>query len=241
MFTNLAYKVRKAIFRPFWKIRDWLKKHFCEFIEVRYNPKQYWKKRHKKYGLDLRGVGNCSLSAEENMEIYEQARKIFERVCEKEGVDFKKAKMLDIGCGTGFYAEIFRSHGGTDYLGIDITDQLFPELKREFPLFKFKKRDITKEPIHEKFDLVIMIDVTQHIVDDQRFSFAMRTVKSCLSEKGVFVVTSWLSDRFKKRRPYEVERPIDYYRREFQGTFFSDPIPFRDKYVFTIRSNAKDL
>ena len=203
--------------------------------ENRYTPKRYWNNRHKKYGLDLRGVGNCSLTTAENEKEYQQARETFLRLSREEHIDFSKSKILDIGCGTGFYADIVRSQGAADYLGLDITDQLFPELRKEFRSFRFKKLDITKESMDEKFDVILMIDVTQHIVDDQSFSLAMRNINSCLSNNGTFIVTSWLSDQFRKRRPYEVERPVTYYREAFPDAIFSDPIPFRDKYIFTIR------
>lgn len=238
MSKNLVYRIRKKIFRPLWKTRDWFIKLSKNRIGDRYTPKQYWKNRHKKYGLDLRGVGNCAMSTAENEEMYQQAKDVFERLFRQEKIDFSKIKMLDIGCGTGFYAKIFQSHGGTNYLGVDITDQLFPQLRKEFPNFRFKKLDITKESINETFDLIIMIDVTQHIVDNSLFCGAMKTINTCLSPTGHFIVTSWLSDQFKKRRPHEVERPMNYYKKEFPDGEFSIPISFRDKYIFRIRKKT---
>jgi SAM-dependent methyltransferase len=143
--------------------------------------------------------------------------------------------MLDIGCGTGFYAEVFRSQGGKYYLGIDITDQLFLALKQKFPEFSFRKADISSMVLSEQFALIKMISVTQHIVDDAAFSNAMHNIKSCLSPNGVLIVTSWLSRDFRHRTFYEVERPIDYYKKEYPDYIFSKPIQFRDKYIFSIR------
>ena len=178
------------------------------------------------------------MSSVENEKMYQQARETFEELCTQEGINLPNAKILDIGCGTGFYAEVFRSYGNKNYLGIDITDQLFFKLKNEFPSYRFNKLDITKDTIDERFDVIIMIDVSQHIVDDMLFSSAMKTIYSCLSENGTFIVTSWLSDQFKKKRPYEVERPISYYKKEFMNVNFSNPLPFRDKYIFTIRKRV---
>lgn len=239
--NSLFYRLRKMLFNPFWKTRDGIKKTYDHFFTNRYNPMHYWKRRHRKFRFDLRGVGNCSLSVEENEKAYQQASQIFLNLCKEQGIgtDFDKIKMLDIGCGTGFYADLFRTYGGKEYLGFDITDLLFPQLRKKFPDFRFRKSDITKNSIHEKFDIIIMIDVTQHIVNNQLFFAAMKNIRSSLSENSVFIVTSWLSKQFKKRRPYEVERPIEFYKKEFPNAFFSEPIPFRDKYIFSISLSKK--
>lgn len=201
----------------------------------KYVPDRYWKKRHKKFGFDLRGVGNRSLTAEQNEEAYRGARDIFLSLCQREGVDFENSKTLDIGCGTGYYADAVRSQGCKQYLGIDITDQLFPVLRQKYPDYTFRKADISSVELNEHFDLIIMIDVTQHIVDESAFSSAMKNVASCLSDGGIFVVTSWLSKTFQRRMYYEVERPMEYYTRAFPESIISEPVVFRDKFIFTIR------
>ena len=219
----------KIPFYPYWKLR--------RVLSSRYYPKRYWKKRHQKHTFDFRGVGDRTLTHRENQELYQQAREVFLSLCRKSQLDFSTINMLDIGCGTGFYAEVFHENRGNAYLGIDITDVLFKELKKRFPEFEFRKQDITKQKVKGSFDLINMIDVTQHIVDSKAFSLAMQNVRSALSKDGMFVVTSWLSDEITKRQPYEVARPMHCYTREFPGYAFSEPVSFRDKYIFVIRKN----
>jgi len=203
----------------------------------KYIPERYWKKRHRKYGFNFRGVGNCTLSAEENELVYQQAKSIFLSLCHDQKINFVKSKILDIGCGTGYYAGIVKEEGGKDYLGIDITDQLFPDLRKKFPEYSFQKVDISKVKLNKHFDLIIMIDVTQHIDNSKTFFLAMKNIASLLSLNGVFIVTSWLSKEFKRRTYYEVERPIGEYRKAFPGFVFSEPILFRDKYIMAIRKS----
>lgn len=228
---TLLFKLRKRLLRPFWQLRDLL-------FPRKYRPKKYWKARHAQHGFTLRGVGNWTHSNEENEKSYLEAKAIFLNLCAQQNIDFKAAKMLDIGCGTGFYAEVFRDNGGKNYVGIDITNQLFKGLRNKFPDFTFKKCDIAKQNLKDKFDLIIMIDVTQHIVDDKRFTFAMRNIRSHLGENGVFIVTSDLSDRLIQSQPHVVARPIAYYHREFPDYFFSQPLQFRGKFIFAIKKDS---
>lgn len=206
------------------------------WVPTSYKAETYWKDRLSKYGLELQGVGDICLSHKENEQIYLKAKEVFLSLCRKEGVNFKKVRMLDIGCGTGFYAEIFFENGGKNYLGIDITDALFSKLKSIFPGLKFRKLDICTQGLDDYFDLIIMIDVTQHIVNNNKFSFAMRNVKSRLSEDGIFIVTSWLNAG-TRHSLYEVSRTIEAYKREFPNYVFSKPMQFRDKFIFSVKKS----
>ncbi len=234
----MIYRIRKTLLRPLWKTRDFIYTSIHKWKAAKYRPAKYWKNRHKKYGFDIRGVGNCTLSEKENEISYQQARDTFLELCRQLDVDFANIKILDVGCGNGFYANIVKTQGGKDYTGIDITDVLFDELCQRFPEFHFRKLDITKEGVNGQFDLIIMIDVTEHIIENQGFSFAMQNIKSGLSKDGVFIVTSCLSESFSQRNIHVVHRTMDYYKREFPNAIFSDPIPFRNKYIFSIKSRT---
>ena len=200
-----------------------------------YRAEKYWTDRLSKYGFYLRGVANAGLSHTENAWMYLRAKEVFLRLCRQEGVDFKKAQILDIGCGTGFYAKTFLENGGKQYLGIDITDVLFNQLRQKFPEFQFRKLDISIQELNGnlQFDLIVMIDVTQHIKNDDMFSFAMQNIRSNLSEGGILIVTSQLSEK-TRHSFYEVSRSINAYEREFPGYVFNKLIPFREKFIFLI-------
>ena len=202
-----------------------------------YDAARYWHDRLGNYQFDLRGVGNEGLNHDENARDYIKAAEFFLTICCEQGVQLAKSSVLEIGCGAGFYAGIVATSGGTDYLGIDITDALFPKLQERFNGFRFHHLDISQEQLTGEFDVIVMIDVTQHITDHARFSFAMQNVRSHLKENGVFIVTSWL-DEHARQSFYEVSRPLAAYRREFPGYQFSNPVPFRDKYIFTVRTQT---
>ena len=198
-----------------------------------YQAERYWRDRHRRYGFDMRGVGDCGRTHAENLEEYDRAARIFLELCRAHRIQLPHTSMLEIGCGTGYYAEVFRQAGGVQYVGVDITDELLPDLRKRFPAFTFHKLDITGEPVPGIFDLIAMIDVTQHITQPDRFSSAMQHVRLSLGPRGVFVVTSWLSDS-ARHSFYEVSRSMDAYQREFAGFRFSEPVRYRDKFMFAI-------
>lgn len=204
-----------------------------------YRAEAYWAQRHARYGFDLRGVGHNGLSAADNERMYRQARETFLAACRAEGIRPPNCSVLDIGCGTGFYAEVMRDEGVTRYTGVDIADTLLPDLRRRFDSYTFRKLDVSVEPIEGEYDLVIMIDVTQHITSDAKFAFAMRNVREHLAADGVFVVTSWLRPKTRLTF-YETARPMEVYREAFEGFRFSQRAPFRDKYLFSVRKPALD-
>ncbi len=221
-------KIIKLLLKPLWAIK--------RKISQIYIPKSYWKKRLQRFGTtSLKGVGNIVLSEEENEKKYEEAKHIFLELCDKFDIDFANTTVLEIGCGTGFYTDILKECGCLDYTGLDITSVLFPNLKRKYSNYKFLKKDITRyKPEEKKYDLIIMIDVTQHITDELKFKKAMTNIKAALADSGIFIVTSWLSEKGKKRTKYEVERTIKHFKNEFPNYNFTPKVKFRDKYIIAI-------
>lgn len=153
-----------------------------------YKAEEYWRNRFSKYGLSLRGSGDEGLSEEENKKNYSKLAISLENLLSEENFDYQSIKVLDIGCGTGFFTKFLYNSGVKNYVGIDITNVLFPQLKERFTDYVFLKKDISTEKIEEKYDLIIMIDIIEHIVKKSKFTFAMENINHSLSENGVFVI-----------------------------------------------------
>ncbi len=200
-----------------------------------YEAESYWRDRFRKYGRSYRAVGHEGLSENENARAYTEAAREFLRVCQEQGVDFPNARVLDIGCGTGFYARLLRDAGVEQYTGIDVTDVFLPSLRREFPSFEFIQCDVTAERLTGIFNLVIMIDVTEHIVEDQRLSFAMDNIKRCLSDDGVVLLAQPASESAEKNLFYLRFWSLLDIQERFPGYSFSDPVPIRNGILISIR------
>lgn len=201
-----------------------------------YDAGKYWSERFSKYGQSLQGVGNEGISEQENERAYAEAAKLFLDVCHREHIDFQSARVLEIGCGTGFYTQMLYSLGVRKYLGVDITDVLFPVLRKRFSQFNFVKKDITIDKIEGEFDLIVMIDVIEHIVKHSKFTAAMKNIKSCLAPQGVFVVAP-LAEVKRKELFYVNFWAVDNLQTEFTGHSFGGLVPFRNGYILTVKNS----
>ncbi|MCA1593933.1 MAG: methyltransferase domain-containing protein [Acidobacteria bacterium] len=88
------------------------------------------------------------------------------------------ARLLDVGCGSGWLGEYF-ARLGYDVTGIDISDDLIEmaservarvpyDVDHETPLrCRFETHDIESAPLPEKFDAVICYDSLHHFVDER--------------------------------------------------------------------------
>jgi len=199
-----------------------------------YKADEYWRDRLSNYGNSIRGVGDESLSEKDNQIAYTEAAQIFIDYCSKLNIDFTKANVLEIGCGTGFYTQILSDFGVKSYLGVDITDVLFPTLKDKFPGFNFIKKDITTDEIFGEFDLIIMIDLIQHIVEYSKLNSAMNQIKSRLSNSGIFIVAPLLKKK-KRIMFYLIDWSMDNLKSCFYDGKFGELVPFRTGCLLSVR------
>lgn len=204
-----------------------------------YNAEKYWEDRFSKYGSSIRGVGDEGLSEEDNQKMYEDAAEVFGKICQKEYADFQMLNILEIGCGTGFYTRLMYDLGARKVTAIDITDTLFHDHRKNFPSYQFIKKDITKDKIEGKFDLIIMIDVIEHIVEKSKLTSAMENVKNSLSPEGIFVISP-IMDTSKKYLFYVHSWSLRDIKERFPGYIFRDVVPFRDDGILVIKNRTHD-
>lgn len=199
-----------------------------------YDARKYWDNRLSKYGLSIKGSGDEGLSIEENERTYESVAEKFLTLCKKWEINFQQSDVLEIGCGSGFYTQLLYRMGVISYVGVDITDTLFLHHQERFPSYEFKQKDITVDTLNDKYDVIIMIDVIEHIVNDEKFSFAMNNIKNSLKDTGIFIVSPVLKKNKKHLfyvRHWTLEDVISY----FEGYVFSEPVPFRDGHIIAVR------
>ena len=139
----------------------------------------------------------------------------------------KNFSVLDVGCGVGIFTEYFAKNRFKNYKGIDLTKSIIDRLNNKFRKqgYTFEQKDICKEKIEGKYDLVIMISVTQHIINDEHFEFAMNNLKNSLNKNGLFLVTD-MEEVDRRDSLYTRRRPLSYYRKALDGLKFIDMIDF---------------
>lgn len=153
-----------------------------------YDAARYWEDRFLAKGPTLRSVGDESMNESEISKAYaSQAGEIF-GMLERANIELTRIRLLEIGCGNGYYAELLHGRNLAHYQGLDITDVFFPMLRNQFPGYKYIRGDITKRGVEGEFDVVLMIDVVEHIVTEEKFMSALANVNAMIPKGGVLVL-----------------------------------------------------
>ncbi|MCP4482319.1 MAG: hypothetical protein GY817_06010 [bacterium] len=104
-----------------------------------YNASKYWDMHHTEYGFQsLKGVGHCALDEEENYRWYESAKYIFLGIIRELELDKNNSKILELGYGNGFYANILSREGYRNYCAVDLADVHIHNLELKHPEYKGK-------------------------------------------------------------------------------------------------------
>lgn len=235
---KLKYNLSKFLKDPIGFIKRVLFKTiiapFKYGLRENYNASKYWHDRFAKYKLSLKGAGDEGLSETDNQKMYEKAKRSFLTICKKNNIDFKHSNVLEIGCGTGFYTNLLQDLKVKNYVGLDITNILFKKLKNQSPKFIFIQKDITKDKLNQKHDIIIMIDVIEHIVNEDKLKFAMENVKNCLTKNGIFIVSP-IRNKSKRNLFHDRSWTLQDIKKQFLNYHFNELIPFRNSYLLIIK------
>jgi SAM-dependent methyltransferase len=123
----------------------------------------YWQARHRKYGDDLRGVGNVSLPSEANERQIHQKALLLAHLLGRLGVA-RGARVLDAGCGRG-YLTMLLAQVGFDCVGCDVSPDAIENAHGRDRVAYVQSPLATLE-LGETFAAVLCIDVLYHVVDD---------------------------------------------------------------------------
>ncbi len=107
-----------------------------------------------------------------------------------ESEKIKPCKVLDVGCGEGFYA-IYLASKGFDVTGIDISENAIKLAKgnaaKHNVKIKFMSLDVADlDEINNKFDFVLEWAILHHIPPEQRNKY-LENIKRILNEKGKYL------------------------------------------------------
>ncbi len=96
----------------------------------------------------------------------------------------KNKKILDLGCGPGFYAKILTKKGAK-VKGIDISLELLKIAQKENPNLEFKKGTAEKLPYkNSEFDIVLATLIMDHLKD---WNNTLSEIKRVLKKNGIFI------------------------------------------------------
>jgi 2-polyprenyl-3-methyl-5-hydroxy-6-metoxy-1,4-benzoquinol methylase len=174
--------------------------------------KEYWETRlSERWGLH--GVGHISFGLPYNEWLYRVRKQVFLRQIQPLSWDFKALAVLDVGSGTGFWLDQWKSLGVRSITGLDITRIAAENLQETHPEARILELDISDpeapQKISQKFDVISAFDVLFHIADKDKFDVAISNVAALLKPSGHFVFSDLLVHAQPTWTAQEVHRTLD--------------------------------
>lgn len=134
------------------------------------NRKKSYQSSYRNYGIDPRALKWHSKKA---------ARQRYKQIVAD--IDFNKKSILDVGCGFGdIIPYITNKSDISSYTGIDFVPEFVKEAKKLYPKYKFLLGDYFKQPLEEKFDIIICCGTLNGNYNDN-LGFRKKAIKTMFS------------------------------------------------------------
>ncbi|HEC69857.1 MAG TPA: class I SAM-dependent methyltransferase, partial [Candidatus Omnitrophica bacterium] len=103
-------------------------------------------------------------------------------------------KILDIGCGDGFFMELLRDLGFKNIKGIDISVSMLEKAKEKG--LDVEKKDIYDIDDKEKYSVVLVMDVLEHLEKPEE---ALKKIYNILNPQGFLYMNIPICDSLSLR------------------------------------------
>ncbi len=103
-----------------------------------------------------------------------------------ESLSLKKGKVIDLGCGTGWFSIRLQEYG--EVTAIDLSKRHMDEAKANFPAINFIHGDLFTHPLEKNaFDLVVSQQVIAHVPDQEQY---VRLAAELLRPNGWLILST---------------------------------------------------
>jgi SAM-dependent methyltransferase len=93
-------------------------------------------------------------------------------------VRIEGARVLDVGCGSGYFLHRLREYGAGECHGIDLMESRIAEGRKRYPTLELQVGSATQLPFADRrFDLVTQFTCLSSIVDDDVRAVAAREIR----------------------------------------------------------------
>jgi SAM-dependent methyltransferase len=163
-----------------------------------FDPVAYWRSRLGAQP-DLGGTGTIGAPLAWQRWLYRGKRRAYLKLLRRAGLDLPGKSVLDLGCGTGYFEDVWERLGAGAVSGIDVVPEAIERLRDAHPGRRYLCANLSVgEPdlsIFGRPDLITAIDVLYHIVDDDALIKALRRLTALLPKGGLFLFTDALREQ----------------------------------------------
>jgi len=172
-----------------------------------FDQNAYWIERHENFRGDPRSVGNMGRSVEENLKGENRLISAVELAAK----DIKPlGSVLDVGCGYGRVASCF-CNAGIDYTGIDVAPAAIQAARSREPRGHFILGSALEIGIEKKFDLICVLYVFVHFVDEEDWLALVRRLCGLLNPEGSLLVADQFPEIERRPNRHVCQRPLSRY------------------------------
>jgi SAM-dependent methyltransferase len=186
-----------------------------------FNAGAYWQGRVGA-DADLAVVGHRAMGPAYNGEIYARRIEAMESMLERHvHKPLEQLRVLDIGCGSGFYTGFWQARGVREYVGLDISSRVIGHLADAYSEYRFVCADVTEglpDTLRDRgsFDIVTVFDVLYHVVDNARVESAIANIGGLLAGDGRLFIMDFLCRSDYRISKHVIYRARDAYLDEFR-------------------------
>lgn len=118
-----------------------------------------------------------------------------------------KNKLLDLGCGPGIYAELFKRKG-YDVTGVDFSERsinyAIESAKKENLDITYTCQDYLKLDLEEKFDVITLIYCDFGVLSDTNRRLLLKKIYSMLKADGVLIFDVFTPFEHESKQEYKI-------------------------------------
>lgn len=174
----------------------------CGFVFATDYPEQKELEKFYKQNTKYAYQAHHTVMPETIMEFHQHCFRFVQSYMQKQNTVVNKRvfRILDIGCASGYFLNIFKNNGYIDVLGIDPSPECSVIAKESYRL-KVLSKTLSEYSTRKTFDLIIFGSVLEHI-SDLKINIAKAT--SLLKNNGYLFVSVPDSEHFgsKIQEPY---------------------------------------
>jgi SAM-dependent methyltransferase len=163
----------------------------------RFDATAYWQQRLAA-NPGLKGTGTSFMPEGWQRWLYRAKETAYRDLLARNHVTIDGARVLDFGCGTGFFEDLWQRAGARAIAGIDIVPEAIAGLSAAHPERTYLCADLGSDVAAltalGKFDVVTAIDVLYHVVDDALVERILDALLASVDKRGVFVFSDALDD-----------------------------------------------